>query len=416
MSKKKTPAPGATEKTPAKARDLLPPDAPAPPDATRLMAADASLEPEVETRKIGIRRVAGLDFANRFYDRANWRPAGNSRTFWTKIEADDPFKKAPARPTDAPLEIYAAQRIERTQGSLPKPQPDVARANPPPSREEVAAKPRAAAPRAEARRPRESVEPVHTPEPRPAPAPRPTRPAPPTPPPVVEAPPPTPPRPEPDQVVPAPPHRLPPRPTNPKAGPNAGRQRMPSRLPGGFTPAVPTTPPPEPTDRPSAAEIREQKLRARETGKNEPEVVKKKSLDDYKNFVQLMEIQQAAHERGEEIPTAFADVADDAPRPKPKAIVQRAKGSEENAPAPAPRPKPAEARAEPPRAPRPAAKPTPEPIDRTPPKPASKAEPAPATRPAPAGSTNLDDLFGAANEGRVRIGKRAAPKPTEGDQ
>jgi hypothetical protein len=475
MSKKKTPAPPPSgndgspppDPTPRRARDLLPADGPNPVDAERVMAADASLEPEVETRKIGIRRVSCLDFGNKMYDRANRRPAGNSRLFWSRIEADDPFKKAPARPTDAPLEIYAAQRIERTDGSLPKPQPDVARASPPPARSaDAAAKPmaprlerdeRAAAERAakvgrpvepaedrappprprpteEVRKPRPTPpsekrvapEPTHTPEPRPAPRPPPPRAAPEPDPDdddVIDAPPA---RPAADQVVPAPPHRLPPKPGgNPKAGTGrvqqSTRQRMPSRAPdGGPAPEAPVPTPVAAGSGKSAAEIRAEKLRAREAGGQDPPPAKKFNLDAYRNYVQLAEIQEAAHLRGEEIPTAFADKADDAPRPKPKAVVSKHNPAGEPVEAPEP-PRPAPKPAAPaakaatpaPKAPAPPAArtaPAAPPVDRTPPKPKPKEEPKAAPK-APAGKpADLDDLFGGANEGRVRIGKRAVPK------
>ncbi|MEZ4317452.1 MAG: hypothetical protein R3F61_08105 [Myxococcota bacterium] len=385
MSKKKSDTP---PKGP-KAADLLPPDGPAPVDPKTVVRADDALEPEVEDRKIGIRRVSSLEFGNKLWQRANRRAAGNSRSFWRNIEADDPFLQAPARPTDAPLEIYPAQRIERTSGSQPKPQPDVARAYPPPSRQDDV-QPNRPTPRKEAPRTKAPApEARHTPEPRPAPPPPPRRA--PEPEPVPER------VPEPVSQSPSEPpgRRLPPKPQGGASGGGrirTGRQRMPSAASG------------EEDGRPmSAAEIRAEKQRLRDIAMDKEKPFQSgHTLDKYRDFVQLMEIQQAAHERGEEIPTAFADQVDEpVRRPKPQAEAKRPKAEPEPEPAPAPRAPPVAK--EPPPAP---------PIDRSPPKPKPPEKPEPPK--APAGKpANLDDLFGGGQqEGRVRIGKRATPKAT----
>ncbi len=411
-----------TSGTEPRASDLLPPDGPPPTDPRAVRASDADFEPDVETRKIGIRRVSSLDFGNRMYARLNRRSAGNSRSFWRNIEADDPFMKAPARPTDAPLEIYPAQRIDRTSGSLPKPQPNVARAYPPePGRSRSSDEPAGnrpkpmreakrtprpdtttesrttdppPKPRREAKRPR--PEPTHTPEPRPAPTP-------------------TPPEPDPEPVAaaptpPEPGRRLPPKPSNPKKKSGrirTGRQRMPSKASA-------------PQQRKSAAEIRAEKQKLRDIAMDkEPELKPSKDLDMYRQFVQTMEIQQAAHEAGLEIPTAFADAADEPiRRPKPKGEVKREKPKPaSNAPAGARKASPslkaaAAAAASGKRPPQPKAESPP--VDRTPPKPKQKARPdKPVNRsPSGGGGGGLDDLFGGgAQEGRLSIGKRSKPKP-----
>jgi len=371
MGKKKT-------GNPPKAKDLLPPDGPAPVDPKTVIRASDPLEPEVEDRKIGIRRVSSLAFGNKLFSRANRRSAGNSRSFWRNIEADDPFLAAPARPTDMPIEIYPAQRIERTSGSRPKPQPDVARAYPPPARSEepqgnrpkpMREKPRPKKPAPEAR---------HTPEPRPA-----------APPPPRHTPEPEP-VPEPVAAPVSPPpqgRRLPPKPPNTQKGggrirTGGGRKRMPSAGPA-------------PQQRRSAAEIRAEKQRQRDEAMDKDKPVKSShTLDAYRDFVQMMEIQEAAYNAGEDVPTAFADQADEPVRkPKPNAEVKRPKPKAEAAP-----------------------KPTPPKVDRTPPKPKAAAKPTPPVNRSPSGgnSGGMDDLFGGAQEGRVRIGKRAKPKgPSE---
>ncbi|MCB9677232.1 MAG: hypothetical protein H6737_19090 [Alphaproteobacteria bacterium] len=383
-----------TDDTPPKAADLLPPDGPAPVDPKSVVRADDPLEPDVETRKIGIRRVSSLEFGNRMYARLNRRSAGNSRDFWRNMEADDPFLRAPARPTDAPLEIYPAQRLERTSGSQPKPQPDVAREYPPPSRQEEAVGNRPPQPRREAQRPKRTPpEETHTPEPRPAPRP-PPRAREPEPEPEVA--------PEPVPVAPVaePPQgrRLPPKP--PGGGETGtgrirtggGRQRMPSRAGAE-------------QQQKSAAEIRAEKQRARDIAmEKEPAIKNTRSLDAYRDFVQMMEIQREAFERGEDVPTAFADEADEpVRRPKPLAEAKR-----EREPEPV---------REPVREPEP--EPPPPAVDRRPPMPKKEAPPAPINRsPSGAGAGGgLDDLFGGGQqEGRVRIGKRAKPKEPGEDE
>src|SRR5688572_10352985 len=99
-----------------KAHDLLPPEPSAPPPP----------------RKIGLRRVVGHGLGERLLARRGWRPAGNSRRFWSKIEDDDPFLPRP--PGSKSVEdgavgfsvgsthdVYAADRISRTTGVGPAP-------------------------------------------------------------------------------------------------------------------------------------------------------------------------------------------------------------------------------------------------------------------------------------------------------
>lgn len=353
-----------------RAADLLPPDGPAPVDARSVRPAHASMEPEVETRKVGIRRVSCLDFGNRFYDRANRRPAGNTRRFWRNIEADDPFLKAPARPTDAPLEIYAAQRIERTDGSLPKPQPDVAKAYQDTRKSSPSEAP--ARPRKEVKRtPKRDTGPEqrHTPEPRPAPTPQPKQ---------VRRP-----RrdPEPVEEAPKPIDRRPPMPKR-QTKSRTGRQRMPSRAQQQEGPRKKT-----------AKEIREEKLRARSGP-----VEKKRSIDEYRDFMQNMMFMRDKFDAGEEIPVIQDETADkEVRRPKPKG----------ESPREVKRPKKREPKPEP----------APPPVDRRPPMPKKKPE-APVDRSIKPGGNagGLDDLFGGGGD-RVRIGRRAKPKaPGEGEE
>jgi hypothetical protein len=90
------------------------------------------------------------------------------------------------------------------------------------------------------------------------------------------------------------------------------------------------------------------------------------------------------------------------PPPKPKRIAG-------TAPAEPPAPKPAPRQAAPPPRPKPKAEPAPPP-PAAPPKKAS-----PNRAPPKPGGGSLDDLFGGGNEGRLRIGKRTKPKPSEED-
>lgn len=368
-----------------KARDLLPPDAPAPTRAEDVRPSDDPLETEVEDRKIGIRRVTALDFADRLTARNRWRPAGNSRRFWRQIEADDPFKKRPARPTDAPLDVYPAQRIDRVEGSMPKPQPDVARAlGPGRSQDDEPAPNRPL--REQPRSQRTAPEPVHTPEPRAAVAPASVPLPEPEPEPEVQRP-----------TAPVPqPRRLPPKPPPSESSTRTGRQRMPSRGSDGSGGAQKT-----------AAQIREEKIAARAAMKAADEhPLKKKSLDAYRETMQNLLFSQARFEAGEDVPELLDVAPPVASRPaKIKGEVKRRSKRESAEPAPA---------APPPAQPAPPAPPAP--IDRTPPKPAApQAKPAAPAAP-PSGAGNLNDLFGGGGD-RVRIGRRGVPKtPTEGEE
>lgn len=372
-----------------KARDLLPPDGPAPVRAEDVRPSDDDLEYEVETRKIGIRRVSSLDFADKLTARTRWRPAGNSRRFWRQIEADDPFKKRPARPTDAPLEMYPAQRIERVEGSMPKPQPEVARStNLPPRREAEPPRPqpRREQPRREQPRPEraEAPAPVHTPDPRPA-APPPSR------------------QPEEPVAPPAPAEptqqnrRLPPKPPNDRRS-RTGRQRMPSRAQqqqavygsGGKT----------------AAEIRAAKQRAREAGSSEEEEhpIKKRSLDAIRETMKNLMYHQQQLEAGvENLPEVpHIDELDGGGG-------RRVKGEKKRAPRKPRAAAPAPSRPAPPPEPAPPPAPVrPPPVDRTPPRPAAAEPEGPDRSPSAARGGNnagLDDLFGGGGD-RPRIGRR----------
>lgn len=386
---------GAASGDPTKAVDLLPPDGPAPTDPAQIMKSDASLMGEVETRKIGIRRVSGITFGNRFLGRARWRPAGNSRSFWRNIEADDPFLAQPTLTTDAVLEIYPTQRLARMEGSLPKPQPDVAKAYtprpeasdaPPPAGQEVKRKPRAKSDAPEQR---------HTPEPRPARAPKtatdrrekdvtarrdkPVRL-------VPDAEP---------EVAPPVERRLPPKPQNTQRT-RTGRQRMPSRAKAAPPPKA------EPVQQKTAKEIREEKKRARSGP-----VEKSKSLDQYRDFMQSMNFMRDKFEAGEEIPEIIDETADKAVRrPKPKGAPDaepREVKRKPKAAAPAPKPKPA-------------ANTSPGGLDRSPPRPKKREAKKEIDRSIKPGGNNagLDDLFGGGGD-RVRIPRRAKPTDPKPD-
>lgn len=348
----------ASEPDELKASDLLPPDDPPADDGPK---------------KIAERRVVGWFMADRLVRRAEWRPVGNSKHFWSKIEDDDPFvHRPPPRRVRQDHTLYPADRIDRIPST----------AVPQPSRQAPQAPPR---PRQEAPQPkREAPKPSVNRDPRVAPTPS------------------TPQTPIQEESPPEPMERhLPP--IQPPKRTKTGRIRISSakERPHGHQGIV---------KRPTAAEIRAKKEAQREAGtlKDAPPP-KLRKLDDVLGILGRLKQAEELHAQGLLDKESFDATQDDAPRPKPKRVAQptsEAKPAPTAAPKPAPAPKP--------EAPPKPAKPA---VDRTPPKPAApkkKDEPKGPPRP-PAGG--MDDLFGAPSEGRVKIGKRTKPtaKPVDED-
>lgn len=338
----------------SRAKDLLPPDSP-PEDHT-------------ETRKIGVRRVVGWQTVDAVMARADVRPVGNSRRFWKKIEADDPFKRKPLKPADYAQEVYVAERLPRVQTSTVQRQPAQQ------TRDNMSSQSSPQRPQSRTQPQRVAKPPQRTPEPT---HPRDTQTAKPPPQPRRAAPVP-PPSAEPEAAAP-PIDRRPPRIMPDSKSPKTGRVRASrTRIKTPSKPATQTK---------SAAEIREEKRRVR-SGEPEQDIHKiapKRSLDDYMEYMRNMAYAKELYDQGLEVPSMSSDEMEDS--------------------TPAPRPKPTRAaQADPP------AEPKSPPIDRRPPMPKKAAPKAPQTPRRPASGT-MDDLFGGGgpDEGRVRIGRRDKP-------
>lgn len=343
-----------------KAKDLLPPDAP----------------PDDEPKRIAERRVVGWNMADRIIQRVTWRPAGNSRDFWKRIEDDDPFeaRRVPVRLREDHT-LYPADRIDRMPTAA-APQPASRPAPPEPPRPQ----PKASAPPPKA---------ALNADPRVAKAP--------VPPPRASEPPP-----EPEEPMAQPTSRLPPQ------APASRTGRI--RISGAERPPTPST---GILKQPAAAEIRAEKEAAREQGKKpDAPPPPRRSLDSVLAMLGELRAQEALHKQGL-LESESAGTQDNRPPPKPQRLA-------EPTPAPAAQPKP---RAEaapvdrtPPRPATPAPKPA-APVDRTPPKPPTQAAKPAEHAPPPTGSAGLNDLFGGGpQEGRVRIGKRTAPAKKEGEE
>ena len=128
----------------AKVGDLLPPD----------------VEPyDPPSKKIAERRVGGWATSSRLFQRRVFRPAGNSRKFWRKIEEDDPFLPKPTGKRIAQEgghALYPADRLVRM--------PDAPKATRPTEQSAPAPQPRRIA--------QPPPQPAYTEEPSPAPQPR----------------------------------------------------------------------------------------------------------------------------------------------------------------------------------------------------------------------------------------------------
>jgi hypothetical protein len=337
------------------------------PDETRAhdLVAEAPAPPP-PPRKVGPRRVVGYETCERLLRRRAFRPAGNSRRFWSRVEEDDPFlvprRDAPAADELAALspgasrELAASERLSRVE----------------PARGEGRAK----------TPPRPAREPSHLPETRTAP------------PPKVQAPAPK----------PAPKPAPAPRPVarEPEAPPAVDRR--PPRI-VNQPPAAPAAPTPPPAtvqrrlvskDGRSATEVRAEAERARAAVAGPKPPPPRRGIDDVLSILgQLRLSEQAFREGRVDEATELAPVMEkpkSAPRPVPKAV----------APAPRPPPPPPEDEwePEPPPPPRPAPKSAPAPLNRSP-KAAAQGS---------SGGT-LDDVFGGPQEGRVKVGRRTV-RPT----
>ncbi|HHO54315.1 MAG TPA: hypothetical protein ENK18_26455 [Deltaproteobacteria bacterium] len=379
-----------------------------PPEAKAHELLPPVIEPSDEIRRIAERRIVGWALSQRLLRRRAWRPAGNSRAFWARVEDDDPFLPPPPGARIQQLGgIAASDRLVRLEGGTAVP----ARA------------PSGHAPRIPSRAPSPSAHPGAPRPPQRAPAPQTRSPAPqdpeqPPPPALPRITPQQPPRVTPQQpprVTPAPPRaRSTPAPTAAPTEPSAGGglDRRPPRLPDPPVPGrarrsgqgriripqkneEPRAEPP----RPDPAEVRHQKLVQRGTldpADNTP----KRSIDDYLQFLgELRVAEQQYHEElqrregGEDLlspPSRTAPRATAPPsRPAPSQPAPARPAPSQPAPA-----KPAPSQPAPPSAP----------IDRS---------PAAAARRTAGGS--LDDLFGGTQEGRVDIGKRTRRPPPEAE-
>lgn len=345
-----------------RAHDLLPPDVSAPPPP----------------RRIGLRRIVGHTLTERLLARRGWRPAGNSRRFWSKIEDDDPFLPRPpgSRPVDegavgfsvgSTHDVYAADRLSRTGGAGPapkNPRPDLGGPTIPANA-----------------RPRQT----HTPETRTAPAPKP------------------PPQPKPQPKPAAPPPKPAPPPPEPAPPPAAIDRRPPrivpneSQRPSGRVVAAPGKPATvrhqlvDPQGRPSSEVRREVEEARNNPGRGKPGPPPARSLDEILGILGELKVAEQLYREGknDDVPQE-----EELPRPKPRP-----------APPPNPQPRPGAPRAVAPRPPPPAEE------EDEDPGPASPVNRSPAA--ATAGGS-LDDLFGSADT-RVKIGKRTVPKPKPGD-
>lgn len=316
----------------AKVGDLLPPD----------------VEPyDPPSKKIAERRVGGWATSARLFERRSFRPAGNSRKFWRKIEDDDPFLPKPTGKRIAQEgghSLYPSERLVR----MPEPQ-KVSRPTehaPPPPRPKRVAPP-----------------PSYTEEPRPAPAPR-------------RAPPPQP-RQPPPRAREAEPEPAPVIDRRPPIVPHPNQRRQPV----GRMRAEPQRPKANVQHRltdgtgRSATEIRKEKEKWREESKGPAAPPPLRGYDDILALMGDLRASQELYEQGV-TGTTSADIVDTPPpRPKPR-------------PSPPPKPRPA-----------------PPPQQAAPPKPEPPINRSPSGRGGSGGG--LDDLFGGGpNEGRMRIPRR----------
>ena len=373
-----------------------------PEDARAIQLLPPPRPPDPPFKKVAERRICGWGTIIRLSKRIARRPAGNSRRFWRKVEADDPFLPGPpeGRSLDESHSLYPVDRADREvrnprgeQSALgplkqPKPKAQPQAAKPEPSQARQQAQPPAPA--------------VHTPDPRrPAPAPQPAvRPQP-----KRAAPPP---EPEPEPVVQQE-RRLPPKmppPARPQPGSWSARNAAAQNAPPvpGEAPKRPVNPTSEKT--PPA-------------GMN---------IDRAMNILAELREAEAAMKRGEKsiesppLPRSVAQPQRPAPAPPPRQAAppppRQAAPQPQRPSAPPGRsaagPSPPPGRSAPPSAP--PARPSPPPGRSALPMEDDDEDDvpmrayAPAAAPQPgrvAGSGKLDDIFGGPTEGRVKLG---APK------
>ncbi len=323
---------------------------------------------EPKPRKVGTRRVAGWSTSDRLLARHHRRPAGNSRSFWSRIEEDDPFARRRARQArnlSGEHDLYPSQRLSRVEDGRVVSSRPVSR--PPPRPRDEPPTPKREAKRRAEPPPRSE----HRQEEAPRSAPRPGEPTP--------------------ETAAAPPiDRRPPLIRQGHKS-KSGRMRV-SRST--------KAPPPDsaPVERKSASEIREEKLAAR-SADEPPEPPDVRGLDNVLGLLgelaaasSVFDENQKRKKRGDELlPEA---VVNHDPRPGPEAPPKAKKKSKSKS-------------SPPPRAKTHAKKQ--EPVDPTPPAKPKKKSDASAHRSPSSGG--MDDIFGGGpQEGRVRIGKRTKKK------
>ncbi len=349
----------------ARVHDLLPPN-------------EEPWEPPV--KKVGERRVGGWATSARLYERRTFRPAGNSRRFWRKVEDDDPFlPQAPGqRISQEGHAVYAADRLVRMPDA-PRVERPTEYAPPPPQPRRVVP-PQSSEPepqRSQRPEPTYTEEPYHAPRPRSVPPPRHT--------PVEE------------EVESSPPvDRRPPRVAHNPKNP-AGRMRV------GPVNAAPRETKVVDSSGRTATEVRQEREQWRSEAKGPSAPPPLRGYDDVLAILGDLAASEKLYQQGVKGPMN-TDVVD-TPRPKPKAIASPP--PREPAPQPAPRPAPPPPQAAPP-------------VDRTPPKPPSSPAPAPPVNRSPSGGGGgggMDDLFGGGpQEGRMRIPRRSKKKASDEEE
>ncbi len=318
-------------------------------------------------RKIAERRTAGWFLAERLLDRRGFRPAGNSRRFWSRVEDDDPFLPRPdgrRMSKGGGSGPYPADRLVRMEGGRAQPAGGV---------KAYTAPPRAPAP---------APKPAPPQQPTPAPAPA-RRPAP-----------------APQAAPQAPPvDRRPPRLPNPGRKSPSGRMSVGRESARGGAinfesapaAAVPTRQLVNAEGR-TAAEVRAEKTKEREAiGPAKPPPLR--NLDEILGIMGDLSVSESVYRQHRTRIDAGASTHDLPPVPVPDVPKKYVPPPKARQPAPPPQ-------APPPRAPDPERRAT-APIDRS-----SSGR---------SNSGGLDDLFGGAQEGRVRLGRRAKPSLDDGE-
>ena len=328
--------------------------------------------PPAPPRRVGVRRVAGYDTSERLLSRRAFRPSGNSRRFWSRVEDDDPFLPAPPRhrtddesatvAASVPShDLYPSERLSRTNKAKPR------------SQSSSSSSPYAKKP---------SRQPSHTPDTGTARPPRPPRNAASKPPPSAQRAPQPQPQPRPAQAAPQPRPAPKPAPQAPASGRPPVDRRPPLIRNAHQEDRAAEAAEPSSTVRHrlvdasgrTSNEVRAERAAARQSGgDNMPPA---RGYDEIMAMMSELAASEALYHQGllEDASEEETAISDPAPPPRPAA-----------------RP-----------APRPAPEPEPEP---------APAQRAPSVNRSPSGGNpGLDDLFGG-NEGRVKIGKRTIPRP-----